>query len=67
LAEEDKGDWVNLPEFTTTHLDWHIFKEALFRQYPRSRKAFISLADLETFTDERSKKEINNLETMPSF
>ena len=55
LTEEDKDDWENSPEFGATHLDWDMFKQALFREYPNARKPFISLADLGNFVDEKSR------------
>src|SRR5882724_12275635 len=59
LTEEDKDDWENLPEFEATFPDWDAFKEALFREYPNARKPFVSLADLEVFSEEKSKQEIH--------
>jgi len=41
LTKEDKDDWENLPEFEATLPDWDTFKEALFREYPKTRKPFI--------------------------
>src|SRR5882724_9718654 len=55
LAEEDKSDWQNLPEFIATLQDWDDFKEALFREYPSARKPFVSSADLDIFAEEKSK------------
>jgi len=47
LTKEDKDDWENLPEFGPTLLDWDMFKQDLFREYPNTRKPFISLANLD--------------------
>jgi len=62
LAEEDKSDWENLPEFITTLQDWDAFKEALFREYPSARKPFVSSANLDVFAKEKSKQEILTLD-----
>src|SRR5882724_4038699 len=61
LTKEDKSDWQNLPEFIATLQDWDAFKEALFREYPSARKPFVSSADLDIFTEEKSKQEILTL------
>jgi len=61
LTEEDKDDWENLPKFNATLKDWDTFKEALLKEYPSARKPFVSLADLEVFS-EKSKQEIHTLD-----
>src|SRR5467141_2399427 len=58
LDEEDKDDWENLTEFEATPPDWAAFKEALFREYPKVRKPFISSADLSLFVNKKSKQGI---------
>src|SRR5882724_1630808 len=67
LTEEDKDDWENLPEFEATFPDWDAFKEALFREYPNSRKPFISSADLGRFVDEKANQEIHTLDKFTAF
>src|SRR5882724_11060861 len=67
LAEEDKSDWENLPEFIATLQDWDAFKEALFREYPSARKPFDSSADLDVFAEEKSKQEILTLDDYALF
>ena len=67
LDEEDKDDWENLMEFEATPPDWAAFKEALFREYPKARKPFISSADLSLFVDEKSKQEIHTLDEYVAF
>src|SRR5882672_9116370 len=62
LDEEDKDNWENLTEFEATPPDWAAFKEALFREYPKARKPFVSLASLSLFVDEKSKQEIHTLD-----
>jgi len=44
-----------------------VFKQALFREYPNTRKPFISSADLGSFIDEKSKQEINALDEFTAF
>src|SRR5882672_10850410 len=51
LDKEDKDNWENLMEFEATLPDWAAFKEALFREYPKARKPFVSLADLGLFVN----------------
>src|SRR5882672_11573170 len=46
---------------------WPAFKEALFREYPKARKPFVSLADLGLFVDEKSKQEIHTLDEYAAF
>src|SRR5882672_8440195 len=67
LTEEDKDDWENLPEFEASPPDWATFKEALFREYPKARKPFISLANLGKFVDEKSRQEIHTLDDFAAF
>src|SRR5882724_7848520 len=67
LTEEDKDDWENLPEFEATFPDWVTFKQALFREYPNTRKPFISSADLGKFVNEKSKQEIHTLDEFAAF
>src|SRR5882672_10458036 len=67
LTEEDKDDWENLLEFEASPPDWAAFKEALFREYPKARKPFISSADLGTFVDEKSQQEIHTLDDFATF
>jgi len=67
LAEEDKDDWENLPEFEATLPDWDAFKQALIREYPNARKPFISSANLGRFIDEKSKQEIHTLDDFATF
>src|SRR5467141_4765325 len=67
LTEEDKDDWENLPEFEASPPDWAAFKEALFREYPKARKPFISSADLGKFVDEKSWQEIHTLDDFATF
>src|SRR5882724_4964044 len=67
LTEEDKDDWENLPEFVDTFLDWDAFKQALFREYPNSRKPFISSADLGRFVDKKCQYEIHTLDEFAAF
>src|SRR5882672_4913161 len=67
LTKEDKDDWENLPEFEASPPDWAAFKEALFREYPKARKPFISSADLGKFTDEKSQQEIQTLDDLLPF
>ena len=62
LTGEDKDDWENLLEFEAMPLNWNMFKEALFRNYPNTRKHFISSADLVIFVEEKSKQEIHTLD-----
>ena len=62
LAEEDKSDWENLPEFIATLQNWDAFKEALFRDYFQARKPFVSLAYLDVFAEEKSKQKILTLD-----
>src|SRR5882672_9213913 len=54
-------------EFKATPPDWAVFKEALFREYPKARKPFISLADLGLFVNEKSKQEIHTLDEYVTF
>src|SRR5882672_9228039 len=54
-------------EFEATPPDWAVFKEALFREYPKARKPFISLADLGLFVNEKSKQEIHTLDEYAAF
>src|SRR5882672_8783886 len=67
LDEEDKDDWENLTEFEATPPDCAAFKEALFREYPKARKPFVSSADLSLFVDEKSKQEIHTLDKYAAF
>src|SRR5882672_729103 len=67
LTEEDKDDWENLPEFEASPPDWAAFKEALFREYPKARKPFISSADLGKFVNEKSRQEIHTLDDFAAF
>src|SRR5882672_3977057 len=67
LDEEDKDNWENLTEFEATPPDWAAFKEALFREYPKARKPFVSSADLGLFVDEKSKQEIHTLDEYVAF
>src|SRR5882672_6715049 len=67
LDEEDKDHWENLTEFEAIPPDLAVFKEALFREYPKARKPFISLADLGLFVDEKSKQEIHTLDKYVAF
>src|SRR5467141_4000487 len=67
LTEEDKDDWENLPEFEATPPDWATFKEALFREYPKARKPFISSANLGKFISEKSQQEIHTLDEFAAF
>src|SRR5882724_9242973 len=61
LTGEDKEDCENLPEFEATPPNWISFKEALFWEYPKSRKPFISSANLDTFVEKKSSQEIHTL------
>ena len=67
LSEEDKDNWENLPKFEATPPDWVTFKEALFREYPKAKKMFISSADLGLFVEEKSKIEIHTLDEFATF
>src|SRR5882672_5403393 len=67
LDEQDKDNWENLMEFEATPPDWAAFKEALFREYPKARKPFVSLANLGLFVDEKSKQEIHTLDEYAAF
>src|SRR5467141_1349868 len=67
LDEEDKDDWENLMEFEATPPDWAAFKEALFREYTKARKPFVSLANLSLFVDKKSKQEIYTLDEYAAF
>ena len=61
LTGEDKEDWENLLEFEATLPNWILFKEALFWEYPKARKPFVSSADLDTFVEKKSSQEIHSL------
>jgi len=67
LTKEDKDNWENILEFEGTPPDWAAFKEAHFREYPKARKPFISLADLGHFVNEKSKQEIHILDKYVAF
>src|SRR5882672_5176625 len=67
LDKEDKDDWENLMEFEATPPDWAAFKEAIFREYPKARKPFVSSSDLGLFVDEKSKQEIHTLDEYAAF
>ena len=54
LEKQEKEDWESLPEFHTTPPDWDTFKEALFRDYPDPRKAYVSSEVLDEFIKEKS-------------
>ena len=61
LTGEDKEDWENLLEVEAMPPNWILFKEAFFQEYPKARKPFISLADLDTFVKKKSSQEISYL------
>jgi len=67
LTGEDKEDWENLPEFEAMPPKWILFKEALFWEYPRARKPFVSLANLDTFVEKKSSQEIHSLDEYATF
>src|SRR5882672_10670055 len=67
LTEEDKDNWENLPEFEASPPYWATFKEALFREYPKARRPFISSANFGKFIDEKSWKEIHTLDKFAAF
>src|SRR5882724_11883261 len=67
LTKEDKDAWESLPKFNATLKDWDTFKEALFREYPSARKPFVSSADLDVFSEEKSKLEILTLDDYALF
>jgi len=51
----------NLPRFDATPPDWDTFKEALFKE------PIVSSADLEDFSEEKSKQEIHTLNNYALF
>jgi len=67
LTKEDKDDWENLSEFEATLPDWDTVKQDLFREYPNTRKLFITSADLGRFISEKSKQEIHTFHDFAMF
>jgi len=55
LEKQEKEDWESFPEFQATPLDSDAFKEALFRDYPDTRKAYVSSEILDEFIKEKSQ------------
>ena len=52
----------NLLEFEAMPPNW-----TTFREYPKARKLFISLADLDIFVEEKSEQEIHTLAEYATF
>ena len=62
LTGEDKDDWENLPEFEAMPPNWIMFNEALFQDFPKARKPFVSSANLVIFVKENSEQGIHTLD-----
>jgi len=66
LTEEDKTTGKS-SRILRPHLQIGPVQEALFREYPKARKPFISSADLGKFVDEKSRQEIHTLDDFAAF